>query len=101
MIAIVAKLTITSVFLGSTNAIAIIANPVTQFDVIKVFFRPQYFNIMIHTKVPAINIKIFKRCDLKKCLKFCKFNQIFLPGSSKQAEIATFLKIFPPVSPTY
>jgi hypothetical protein len=34
------------------KAIASIATPVTQFDVINVFFLPQYFSIKIQTKVP-------------------------------------------------
>lgn len=59
MIPVVANLTMTSVFFGSTKAIAIIANPLRQFEAIKVFFLPQYFNRIMHTIVPvngALNI---------------------------------------------
>jgi hypothetical protein len=51
--AMVANVTITSDLLGSTKAIASIATPVTQFEVINVFFLPQYFSIKMQTKVPG------------------------------------------------
>lgn len=52
IIPIVANVTIVSCSLGSMNAIANNAKPLIQFDKIKVFFLPQYFNRNMHTIVP-------------------------------------------------
>lgn len=52
MIPIVAKITISSCSPSSTNAIASNAKPLMQFDMIKVFLRPQYFSKSIQTSVP-------------------------------------------------
>lgn len=61
MIAIVAKMTVTSVLLGSTKAIPSIANPQMQFDKMRVFLRPQYFNKKMQVIVPGVMNKISQR----------------------------------------
>jgi len=53
MIPTVAKFTISSCSFSSTNAIASNAKPLRQFDMIKVFLRPQYFSNSIQTSVPV------------------------------------------------
>lgn len=61
VMAIVAKVTITPECSGFTNAITSIASPVTQFDNMSVFFRPQYFKSKIQTSVPK------SKCECKNC----------------------------------
>lgn len=70
----VARTTITVELFWSIKAIASIEKPAKQFDMIKLFFLPQYFKRKM---------------------------QMIVPGIVDAAEMVTLMKMFPPSSPTY